>query len=221
MVMRRFFHLLAAGVLLVALAATPAGAQGARPGSGALEVDGFALFGNMRFTASDSFEAVLDRSSGPVFGGGGRVTLPVGVFVEVAAWRFSADGERVFVATGNQVFKLGIPTSVTITPVEVTGGWRFRHMFPRVVPYVGVGWSSYAYRETSDFAAAGEDVDERFSGVHLVTGADVRVQTWLHVGGEIAIASVPDALGAAGVSSVYNEKALGGTSLRLKIRIGR
>jgi hypothetical protein len=143
-----------------------------------------------------------------------------GLFFSVGASRFSAEGERVLVLDG-QVYPLGIPLTVKVTPVEVTGGWQFRGLSRRFVPYVGGGFSSYAYQESSSFAAAGEDTDERFSGYHVLGGAEVKLASWLGVGGEFTWTTVPDALGAGGVSEAFDETDLGGTSLRLKITIGR
>jgi hypothetical protein len=89
------------------------------------------------------------------------------------------------------------------------------------VPYAGGGWSSFAYEETSEFADAGDNVKERFNGWHLLGGAEFKVTQWLGVGGEIVFSSIPDALGAGGVSEAFDESNLGGTSYRLKISVGR
>jgi hypothetical protein len=209
----RLTRLTLAGALLLTFAAG-AGAQG-------LDIKGYGLIGGMSFAASESFEAVLDTSSGLIFGGGAEIGLPWGgLYAGVGGWRFSKDGERVFVA-GSEVFRLGIPLTIEVTPIEVTGGWRFKGLSSRFVPYVGGGWSSYAYKETSDFAEAGEDVDERFSGFHILGGAEFKLTPWLGVGGELAWSRVPDALGTGGASRVFDETDLGGTSYRLKISVGR
>jgi hypothetical protein len=186
-----------------------------------VDVKGYGMFGGMSFSASESFDAIFGSSTGTIFGGGAEVGLPFGgLYFGVGAWRYSADGERAFVS-GSEVFPLGIPLSVEITPVEITGGWRFKQISSRLVPYVGGGWSSYAYKETSEFAEAGEDVDERFNGFHILGGVEFRATRWLGIGGEIAFSSVPDALGAGGVSGEFDEDNLGGTSYRLKISVGR
>jgi hypothetical protein len=116
---------------------------------------------------------------------------------------------------------LGIPLTVEITPLEITGGWRFKTLSSRFVPYAGAGWSSYAYSESSEFADPGENSDERFTGWHIVGGAEFRLARWLGVGGEVVFSSVPNALGGGGVSEAFDEDNLGGTSYRLKISIGR
>lgn len=186
-----------------------------------IEVRGYGMFGAMSFTASESFEAVLGSSTGPIFGGGAEVGLPFGgLYVGIGASRFKQDGERVFVS-GSDVFPLGIPLTVQITPLEITGGWRFRNISPRVVPYAGGGWSSYAYKETSDFADESENVSDRFSGFHILAGAEYRATRWLGIGGEVVFTSIPDALGGGGASERFDETNLGGTSYRLKVSIGR
>ena len=203
---------LTAAFLLTLVSA--AGAQG-------IDIKGYGLVGGMSFAASESFDAVLDTSSGVIFGGGAEVGLPWGgLYFGVGAWRFSEEGERVFVS-GSEVFRLGIPVTIEVTPIEVTGGWRFKNVSTRFVPYVGAGWSSYAYKETSDFADAGDDVDERFSGFHILGGAEFKLTRWLGVGGELAWTTVPDALGTGGASRAFDETDLGGVSYRLKISVGR
>jgi hypothetical protein len=184
-------------------------------------VRGFGVVGNMTFTAKESFEAVLDRSSGPIFGGGAQLLLPWNLYVEMGAWRFKQDGERVFIGPNGEVFKLGVPLEITVTPLEITGGYRFTMLSPKFTPYAGLGYSSYRYQETSAVADAGEDVDERFAGFHVQAGAEYQFLRWLAAGGEVAWSSVADAIGQGGVSAHFNEDNLGGTSIRLKISVGR
>lgn len=213
--MRTWISHVACGVALLTIPA--AGSASAQ----SIDIKGYGMVGSVNFAAADSFEAVLGSSSGTLFGGGAEVGLPFGgLYVGVGGWRYEQDGERVFVS-GGQVFPLGIPVTVQVTPIEITGGWRFRNLSRRFVPYAGAGWSSYGYKETSEFAEASEDVDERYSGFHILAGAEFRLTTWLGVGGEVAWARIPDALGESGVSEVFGETDLGGTSLRLKISLGR
>jgi hypothetical protein len=200
--------------LLAALAPSLATAQG-------IEVRGYGMIGSMTFTASDTFESVVGTDSGRLVGGGVEVGLPLGgLFIGVGGSQFKAEGSRVFV-TSNRVFSLGIPTNITVSPIDVTAGWRFRQWSRRVVPYVGGGWSSYRYEESADFAAPGENVNERYSGYHLLGGVDVRLTRWLGLGGEYVWTRVPDALGQDGVSAFFSETDLGGSSLRVKLSIGR
>jgi hypothetical protein len=90
----------------------------------AWEVRGFGLVGYTGFAANDTFEAVLDKSGGAIYGGGAMVGHRSGIFVQVLAEHFGADGQRVFVHEG-EVFKLPVPLSASVTPIDVTGGYRF------------------------------------------------------------------------------------------------
>jgi hypothetical protein len=210
---------------------TQAFAQAARPAQRpeppplpppTLEISGVAMLGLTSFTATESFDAALDSHVGSIFGGGVKVGLPLGgLFVGVEAWHFGHVGERVFLFEGKD-FSLGIPLEVTITPIELSAGWQFRfRRAPRFRPYVSGGISSYAYREVSDFATDAENLEERFTGYHLAAGAEFPIERWLGVGWELNWTSVPDAIGEGGVSKAFNETNLGGTSLRMKITIGR
>jgi opacity protein-like surface antigen len=186
-----------------------------------LSLRGFADAGSTTFTAKESFTAVLGSERGVVFGGGVEAVLPQRVFVALRASRFREQGERVFLFDGEQ-FDLGIPTTVTVTPVELSGGYRF-DVGARLVPYAGGGIGWHRYQETSEFAEASENVEETFRGYHVFGGAEVRLARWMGVGAEAQWATVPDALGQDpnGVSATFDESDLGGVTLRVKLVIGR
>jgi hypothetical protein len=198
----------------------------APPPSRAVEIGGYVTTGLMNFTAADSFDVILGEPSGPIFGGGGRIGLPWrvalgGPFVDAGAWRFSGEGERAFVFNG-QEFDLNIPVDITITAFELSGGWQFR--IPRLLrlrPYVAGGYSSYSYREESEFASAAENIDDRFGGYHVSGGAEFKITRWLGAAGEVNWTTIPEAIGESGVSAEFDEHDLGGTSFRFKITIGR
>jgi opacity protein-like surface antigen len=189
---------------------------------GGVQIGGYGMFGNITLTAQDSFDAITGAHSAPIYGGGARIGVPIGgLFFDVGAWRYHADGERVF-PFGDQVFDLGIPLQITIVPVELSAGWQFRfRAMPKLIPYVAGGLTSMSYQETSDFATDAENVDERFSGYHLLGGAEYKVTKWLGVAGEFTWTTVPDAIGDDGVSAAFNETDLGGTTIRYKITVGQ
>jgi opacity protein-like surface antigen len=203
---------LAAALLALAV---PAAAQ-------PLQVRGFFQAGSTTFTAHDSFKTVLGSATGAVLGGGGGVVIGRNIFVTVGAERFTHGGRRVFMFNGD-VFDLGIESTVTITPVHLTGGYRYPLAGGRVVPYGGGGISWYRYQETDTFAQADEAADERFTGYHVAGGVEFPVLKWLAAAGEVQWTSVPDALGTdpASVSAAYDEHDLGGTTLRFKVIVGR
>jgi len=191
----------------------------ARPSQG-IEIGGYGMVGLIKFTADDSFDAIVGESSGPIFGGGVRISEG-GFFVDVGAWRYAAEGERAFVY-GGEVFPLGIPVDVTVTPIEISGGWRFRlRKMPKLTPYAAGGLTLMKYQETSEFSTGDDDVDETFNGFHLIGGAEYKITRWLGVAGEASWTTVPDSIGEAGVSEAFNETDLGGTTFRFKITIGR
>lgn len=187
-----------------------------------LEAHGFADLGVTVFTAKESFKAVLGSSNGIVFGGGAGVVLPLQFFVDVRASRFKKDGVRVVVADG-QIFDLGIVNTITITPLEVTGGYRFGRPRDSLRPYAGGGISWYKYEESDAFATAGEKSSDTFTGLHLLGGAEFRVHKYFGVAGEAEWARVPDALGQepGSVATAFGETDLGGTTFRVKLVIGR
>jgi hypothetical protein len=218
---RRLPHIVALAALAAALAAGRAEAQSPAP-KRSVQIGGYAMVGRFSFAASESFDAILGTTSGTILGGGATIGLPLGgLFVDVGAWQYSASGERALVLDG-QVIPLGIPLDVTITPLELSAGWRFRiRRLPKLSPYAAGGYSSYGYQESSTFDGAGENVDERFGGYHLRGGAEVKITRWLGLAGEMAWTTVPDAIGGGGVSKAFNEDNLGGTSFRARITVGR
>lgn len=189
--------------------------------TGELMFRGFADFGSTTFTAEQSFDAVLGSDRGAVLGGGLELVLPQRISVAVRASRFRRTGERVFIF-GDQQFDLGIPVTVSIVPVQLTGSYRFDYG-RRFVPYAGGGIGWHRYRESSSFAEEAENIDEVFRGFHAIGGAEVRVVPWAAAAFEVEWATVPDALGidANSVAREFQESNLGGTTIRVKIAVGR
>lgn len=183
--------------------------------------------GYTTFTASDTFEAVLDKSGGPVYGGGVGVLLGRRLFVDVQVSRFSADGERVFVTDDLQVFPLGIPTTVTTTPIDVSVGWRFAPGAPRPglaparqgfrpVPFVGGGVGLLQYDETADFAESGDDVSDSFGSYHVLGGVELPFTSRIGASVDGLYRWVPDAIGEGGASAVFGDTDLGGLTIRVR-----
>jgi opacity protein-like surface antigen len=169
--------------------------------------------------AKQTFDAVFGQSREPFWGGGVQVALRSGIYVEIGASHFNKSGQRAFVFNG-QTFLLGIPLTATITPVEVTGGYRYRR-WPKVIPYAGIGVSRYAYVQTSDFANAADNLDTAHVGYLVVGGAEFRVHRWVGVGVDVQYTRVTGILGSGGISRDLGENNLGGTALRLKVMVGR
>ena len=169
--------------------------------------------------AKESFDAVLGTSQLNAFGGGVEVNeIWKHLFARVAFTRARKEGSRVFVNNA-QVFPLGIPLTVTMTPIEAGAGWRFVTKSSRLTPYAGAAFLSMAYTETSKFAESGEDSSERFKGQDVFGGVDVWIVKWLSVAAEAQYRRVPNALGAGGASKDFNENDLGGFTARIMVGI--
>lgn len=205
--------LLMAGLALTA----PASAQNAP----AIAIRPFVMVTDQSFAAIDTFDAAFGKTYFPFFGAGVQVVYNDGFFAELGASRFRQTGQRAYVS-GGKAFKLGIPLTATITPFELTGGYRFRlRNLPRVRPYAAAGFGSYSYQETSSFSDAGEDVDTRHTGYVLNGGAEFRLHRWVGLAVDVQYSHVPGILGNAGVSQQAGESDLGGVAGRFKLVVGR
>jgi opacity protein-like surface antigen len=195
-----------------------AGDPGDAAGGGRFMVRGFGYAGGLMFSASDSFETILGDTFNTVFGGGGQVVFPNGVFAQASFDRTQSTGTRAFVS-GSQVFTLDIPNRVTVTPVLVTGGYRSAGS-GRVAPYFGGGVGWYTLEESSPTLPATEPITSRHTGYHVLGGAEFPLARWIWIAGEAQWATVPKALGDTGISAVFDETDLGGISFRFKVMIG-
>jgi hypothetical protein len=157
----------------------------------------------------------------PFYGGGVQLATRRGVYVDLAASHLDRSGQRAFVSNG-EIFQLGIPLKISLTPLELTGGYRLK-LSPRsrLVPYVGGGVGWYRYRETSDFALGDENVEATHAGYLVVGGAEIRLQRWISAALDAQYAAVPGILGLGGVSKEVGENDLGGVAARIRVILGR
>lgn len=178
--------------------------------------------GGRTFTASQSFDAVLGSHAGVIFGAGAEALFGRNLFVSFGVSRFQKDGERVVVANG-EAFPIGIDTTISIVPIEVSAGWRFTSPRRTVIPFLGGGLGWHRYKETSEFATADDDAQFTKMGFQLLGGAEWRASRWLGVAGEAAWMSVPNAFegGPTSAAAAFDEDDLGGAVFRVKVVIGR
>jgi hypothetical protein len=179
-----------------------------------------------RFSASNTFRTVFGQSFEPMWGGGLELVFPAGLYVDVTASRFGKTGQTAFFFNG-QGFGLGIPLEVTVTPIEVSAGYRFTLTSPNAVPYVGAGVGSYGYHEQSSTVGLSSSetsnavFDARHLGFLAVGGVDVRVSRWISVSGDVQYTRVTGVLGRGGVSQQAGETDLGGVAVRARVLVGR
>ena len=185
-----------------------------------LKFRGFVDGGSTTFSAQKSFKAILGSESGRVFGGGIEA-VERGVFLNLRISRFQKTGQRVFIFQDQQ-FPLGIPETIRVTPFEVNGGYRFE-VVSWLVPYAGGGLGWHRFRDTSKFADSSENFEQTYRGFQLLGGAEFRLSRWLGAAAEAQWSRVPDALGddPNSISNAFSETDLGGTTLRVKVVIGR
>jgi hypothetical protein len=212
------------GAFLLGLAlAAPAAAQVRTPipidDTPAVSVRPFFVLSGEQMSAKKSFDAIFGRSFEPFYGGGVSLVLRDGVWVDVAVSRFEKTGQRAFDNNG-QTFSLGIPLTIAITPIEVSGGYRFRTR-PRLWTYLGAGVGSYGYDESSSDAIAVENVSVRHTGFLVVGGVEGRVQKWISLAGDVQFTRVSGILGTAGISKDVGENDLGGIAVRFKVIVGK
>ena len=209
-------YVLGIALCALCLAGRPAQAQTSDEPSIALRP--FVLVTDQAFAATDTLEAAFDRAVQPFYGGG-LETVWKGFYGDLAGSRFKKAGQRAF-RVNNQTFRLGLPLNVTITPFELTFGYRLG-MSRRIVPFGGGGAGSYRYQETSEFSDPAENLDTRRTGYLAVGGVEFRALRWLRVSVDAQYTHVSGILGSGGVSKAVGENDLGGTAARLKFIVGR
>jgi hypothetical protein len=183
-----------------------------------LQLFGFGQVGLQRWTAHDTFAAVLGSAQAPMFGAGVQLRVQGKIQVDGSVDWFRKNGERVFVHEG-EVFRLGIRDTVRVIPVAFTVAYReHTRSFGY---YAGVGFGKYLYKEDSDFADPGENIDQKFTSYHVVGGVELDTLRLMKTAFEVQYTTVPDALGTSGASRSFGETNLGGLQFRVRILFGR
>jgi opacity protein-like surface antigen len=179
---------------------------------------GVRLYGFYEFdalAAADTFNAVTGSSTTNGFGGGFEVTnVASKLFIRGTVAHAGKDGERVFVNNG-EIFKLGIPLTVAMTPIEFGGGWRsVVDRRGRWAIYAGAGVVFLNYSETTPSGTADDNTSKTFTGYSLFGGFDRTFHKNLVAGAEVQYRGVPNAIGTAGTSAAFGETDLGGFAIR-------
>jgi len=186
---------------------------------GRMYVRGFGELGGMLFAAGDSFESILGSSFRRVYGVGGQVGFPSGAFLQVNLGRLKETGTGALVS-GTQVFRLESAHSVTVTPMLFSVGYRDTRS-SRIISYLGAGAGWYRLKEELLSGGQSSASSDSHAGYHILGGAEYPLTGWLAVAGEVQWSQVPGILGDTGVSAVFEEDDLGGTTFGVKLLIGR
>jgi hypothetical protein len=172
-----------------------------------------------RMAASQSFGAVIGSSVMFGFGGGIDITrLHRGLFARVSFVRAQRSGEGAAVAD-DEVFPLGVPLTATLQTFDFGAGWRFVSATAqrRATPYIGGGLAITGLRETDEFSEAEEVETIRKTGFMFFGGVDWPLGRRGMFGIEGQFRTVPDGLGAGGVSADFGETNLGGLAVRVMV----
>jgi hypothetical protein len=187
----------------------------------AVELRPFVLATEQRFAAGTTFNAAFGSRYATFYGGGLQVASRRGLFVDLAVSHLNKTGQRAFVNNG-EVFQLGIPLKIAITPFEISGGYRMKLSgHSRIVPYVGGGVGWYKYSETAEFASNDDNVATTHAGFLFIGGAEVRLQKWISAAADAQYTAVPGILGQGGLSKDVSENDLGGVAARIRVILGR
>jgi hypothetical protein len=194
----------------------PRRAQAQRPRE-PFVIRGFGEIGYLRLTAKESFNAIFDKDSTWIAGGGADAIWPSGFFGSAEIEWYKMEGERAFVLD-DQVFRLGIRDEVRVVPISMTFGYKFgRSTVAR--PYAGAGYGLYLFKEDADFAQPGDDVSDNFGGFHIVGGVDLFRRRRIAAAVEGRYAWVSDSIGEGGVSAEFDENDLGGFTIKVKVLV--
>ena len=178
------------------------------------------LYEGTEMMAANTFDAVLGQSRVYALGGGAEVLdLWNGIFARVTFSTARENGDRVVIVGGGDVVPLGIPLTVELLPLEIGGGWRSRPGAGGFVGYLGGSVLLMRYRETSQFGGDEDNVDEIFRGYSGFAGLEVGLGRLVVAGVEALYRTVPDAIGAGGVSQVFGESDLGGVTVRALVGV--
>jgi len=188
----------------------------AMPAPRKLGIVGIGQFGCVRFAAEQSFNAILGAAGGGFYGGGAEVRV-TNAFLSASVERFEKTGQRILVTDG-EVFRLGIPDTITVMPIAVSAGWRIPR--ERATPYVGGGVGRILYTEQADFTEPSENVHSQYASYHVLGGVEFRNE-WVATAFEVQYTRAPHTIGLGGASAAFQETNLGGFVARIKVLVGR
>jgi hypothetical protein len=172
--------------------------------------------GTFEPTASETYDALWGETMVQL-GVQAEARFQRGWYLALSVDRGEVDGELVGVGPGGALVPTGEPTTLTMTPIHLTVGGIARRDRPWSL-YFGGGPSLLLWED--DNAVFPEDGSD--NGFHAVAGVR-RSFARAGVAAEARWSTIPDALGAGGVSAHFDEDDWGGLALNLVLafRLGR
>lgn len=161
--------------------------------------------------ASDSYDAVFDGDAMTQLGVQLELQIRRNFLIGLVYETGEVDGNRVLPT--DPPLPTAVEETLTLSPLHLTLGWVFAPE-SQIHGFVGVGPTLLDWEDESGAdSESGSD-----TGYHGVAG--LRWSTPSHrftVGGELRYSSVPDAVGEAGITRVFDEDDLGGTTIGLSL----
>lgn len=169
--------------------------------------------------ASDSYDAVFGGDAMTQFGVQLELTLREHFLIGLVYETGEVDGRQLLSA--DPIVPSRSEETLTLSPIHLTFGWVFAPTSP-VHGFVGVGPTLLDWEDEGEAipefgipkrSESGSDV-----GYHAAAG--LRWSTFNNrfiLGGELRFSSVPDAVGEAGATRLFDEDDLGGTTVALSL----
>lgn len=163
-----------------------------------------------------------------IFGRKRGIGAGLGLFYDRGSrWRFGVDvrrikrdGERAFATDRtSEAFRLGHSLTLAMTESMASIAFRFAKIGP-VSPYAGVGAGVVSWKEESNIAGLIENASGSTGVFEGRLGLE-RQQGPIRIGLEGGITFARNAVGAGGISKVYEENDLGGLFVVGKIGFSR
>jgi len=180
----------------------------------------YGVFEPQWMSASQSFDGVTGSPFTLGYGGGFQMNNAWKKLFFRGGFTFaSASGERGF-GTDDGFVSNGIATSLKLQTIEFGAGWRmpFKKR-PKNAFYFGGSGILLHYSDSSDFAVAGENVSESFTGIGLEAGYDMALSKRFAFSLEGQYRIVPSNPPTNSVQAFYGESDLGGLAMRAMFSI--
>lgn len=169
--------------------------------------------------ASDSYDASFDGDAMTQFGVQFELVMLRHFLIGLVYETGEVDGHQLL--SVDPLVRSNVEETLTLSPIHLTFGWVFAPTAP-LHGFVGVGPTLLDWEDKTqanpEFGTPGQAESGSDVGYHAAAG--LRWATFNHrliLGGELRFSSVPDAVGEAGATRLFDEDDLGGTTVGLSL----